>query len=98
MKLRTISFLVLTFLSGPLVVDAAAQPPFGKKRPGKKRAGLRPGEINTPAARSERVKTQLKKGDPAPDFALPMLTGDRVIRLSAFRGKKPVVLVFASYT
>ncbi|HEV2494447.1 MAG TPA: hypothetical protein VG204_15395 [Terriglobia bacterium] len=41
---------------------------------------------------------QLKVGDPAPDFALP--TGDRKsqVALAAFRGAKPVVLVFGSYT
>lgn len=38
-------------------------------------------------------------GDPAPDFALPVLHGDRVVKLSdELRQKKPVVLVFGSYT
>ncbi len=41
---------------------------------------------------------RLKVGDPAPDFALP--TGDRKsqVELAAFRGQKPVVLIFGSYT
>ena len=41
---------------------------------------------------------RLKVGDPAPDFALP--TGDRKsqVDLAAFRGQKPVVLIFGSYT
>ena len=37
-------------------------------------------------------------GQEAPDFALRTLEGDREIKLSDFRGKKPVVLVFGSYT
>jgi len=39
-------------------------------------------------------------GRPAPDFELPRLgaaDAERV-RLSAFRGKRPVVLIFSSYT
>ena len=37
-------------------------------------------------------------GQEAPDFALRTLEGDRTVKLSDFRGKKPVVLVFGSYT
>ncbi len=38
-------------------------------------------------------------GDPAPDFELPVL-GDRAqtVRLSDFRGQRPVALIFGSYT
>jgi len=38
-------------------------------------------------------KTQLKVGQPAPDFALPSTTGEK-IKLSDFKGKKNVVLAF----
>lgn len=38
-------------------------------------------------------KTGLKVGDMAPDFTLPSTTGEPV-KLSAFRGKKNVVLAF----
>jgi hypothetical protein len=40
----------------------------------------------------------LRVGDPAPDFEL--ITRDRrqSVRLSDFRGKQPVVLIFGSYT
>jgi hypothetical protein len=40
----------------------------------------------------------LAVGDPAPDFALPILHGDRVVKLSEEIRQKPVVLVFGSYT
>ena len=36
-------------------------------------------------------------GDPAPDFELPTLEGERV-RLSSFRGQKHVLLEFGSIT
>jgi hypothetical protein len=41
---------------------------------------------------------QLKVGDQAPDFSL--MTPDKSARvdLASFRGRKPVVLVFGSYT
>jgi hypothetical protein len=40
----------------------------------------------------------LRVGDQAPDFELPMLDRTRHVRLSAFQGDRPVVLVFGSYT
>jgi hypothetical protein len=40
----------------------------------------------------------LQVGDPAPDFALPVLRGDRTVMLSNEYRQKPVVLVFGSYT
>jgi hypothetical protein len=40
----------------------------------------------------------LAVGDTAPDFALPVLHGDRVVRLSEEIRRKPVVLIFGSYT
>lgn len=58
----------------------------------------RPGEVNTPPARGERRPDALKVGDFAPDFTLPDPTGKTSISLSNFRGKKPVVLIFGSYT
>jgi hypothetical protein len=40
----------------------------------------------------------LQAGQEAPDFSLKSLNGDVSVRLSSFRGQKPVVLVFGSYT
>ncbi|NJN83517.1 MAG: redoxin domain-containing protein [Caldilineaceae bacterium] len=37
-------------------------------------------------------------GDLAPDFELRDLSGQESIRLSDFRGHKPVALVFGSFT
>jgi hypothetical protein len=56
------------------------------------------GEIITPAAPGERHPDRLRVGDAAPDFTLPKLDGEGKVTLSSFRGKKPVVLVFGSYT
>lgn len=40
----------------------------------------------------------LAAGDPAPDFTLPTHDHKGTVTLSSFRGQKPVVLVFGSYT
>jgi|SRR5579871_1852976 len=37
-------------------------------------------------------------GDAAPDFELPTLDHSALVRLSTFRGRQPVVLIFGSYT
>jgi peroxiredoxin len=39
-----------------------------------------------------------KAGDLAPDFELSDIDGALSVRLSDFRGKKPVALVFGSFT
>jgi len=40
----------------------------------------------------------LRVGDVAPDFTLKTLDGKKTVTLSRFQGKKPVLLVFGSYT
>jgi peroxiredoxin len=40
----------------------------------------------------------LNVGDPAPNFKLKSPDGKREVELASFKGKKPVVLVFGSYT
>jgi hypothetical protein len=37
-------------------------------------------------------------GDPAPDFELVRLDGEGKVRLSSYRGKRPVALIFGSFT
>ncbi len=39
-----------------------------------------------------------RPGDLAPDFELRDTNGENPVRLSDFRGKKPVALVFGSFT
>ena len=40
----------------------------------------------------------LKAGDPAPDFRLQTYDKSSLVQLSTFRGDRPVVLIFGSYT
>jgi hypothetical protein len=56
------------------------------------------GEINTPPAKGERKTAKLRAGDIAPDFTLPDLKKTKEVKLSSFKDKKPVVLIFGSYT
>src|SRR5437588_1361330 len=53
--------------------------------------GLAEGELGSPFEGPD-------VGQRAPDFALRTQDGKREVRLSQFRGKKPVVLVFGSFT
>ena len=39
-----------------------------------------------------------KEGDPSPDFQLSDVKGENTIRLSQFSGKRPVALIFGSFT
>src|SRR5688500_17785707 len=58
----------------------------------------RNGEVNTRPAKGERYGDTLRVGDVAPDFTLPDQKRKTEVTLSSYRGKKPVVLVFGSYT
>lgn len=50
-------------------------------------------------AQGERPQEgQLQPGDEAPNFKLKRLNADEEVELASFRGKRPVVLVFGSYT
>ena len=64
----------------------------------KGRPGQRSGEIITGAATRERYDDRLSVGDLAPDFTLADPTGKNEVTLSSYQGKKPVVLIFGSYT
>ena len=50
------------------------------------------------AAKLERDRNSPRAGDEAPDFELQDPEGNVRVRLSDFRGKRPVALVFGSYT
>jgi len=39
-----------------------------------------------------------KIGDSAPDFELQDTFGENPVRLSSYKGQKPVVLIFGSFT
>ena len=39
-----------------------------------------------------------RPGDMAPDFELCDVNGENLVRLSDFRGQKPVALIFGSFT
>lgn len=41
---------------------------------------------------------RIEPGDVAPDFRLPTLDRRETVQLASFRGSRPVVLVFGSYT
>jgi thiol-disulfide isomerase/thioredoxin len=49
-------------------------------------------------AQAGRHPETLRQGDVAPDFTLHSPDGKQMVKLSDFRGKKPVVLIFGSYT
>ncbi len=68
------------------------------QKPQPKKKGARPGEVITPAAKGERIKNNLKANDPAPNFTLADPKGTRTVTLADFQGKRPVVLIFGSYT
>jgi thiol-disulfide isomerase/thioredoxin len=78
-------FLMLALVSAPM---AAAQ--NQRRTPD--------GQIITRPAKDERYHDTLQAGDAAPDFTLPDQNAKSEVRLSSFRGKKPVVLIFGSYT
>ena len=58
----------------------------------------RGGQRGGPRGKRGDDGTALVKGEVAPDFALKSLDGESETKLSDFRGKKPVVLFFGSYT
>ncbi len=79
----------------PLPPAKSPSPPPGMKMPESFRKtllkGLFESELGSPFA-GPRVDQA------APDFTLPTHDGKQTITLSDFRGKKPVVLIFGSFT
>ncbi len=62
-------------------------------------ASLFAGSAIVEAQEAERRRpAPLRAGDPAPTFELETLDRKAKVKLSSFRGQKPVVLIFGSYT
>ncbi len=76
------AILLVTFVGG-VILSTAYGEPGGKK-------GRRPSR--------KRAPDKLKQGDVALDFNLKSVDGQRQVKLSSFRGDKPVALIFGSYT
>ncbi len=60
--------------------------------------GLRTGDGSDAQPRSTRGDAAPKVGDLAPTFTLKSSDGKRETSLASFRGKRPVILFFGSYT
>jgi hypothetical protein len=81
--------LAIALLLISLTNAALAQPRSGgRQRP----------DRGGPSRRAMQAPDNLKIGAPAPDFKLRTADGKREVQLSSFKGKRPVVLVFGSYT
>ena len=57
-----------------------------------------PDRASTDVWHEEMLHLTPKVGDEAPDFELFGIDGRDSVRLSNFRGEKPVALVFGSFT
>lgn len=60
-------------------------------------AGIDFGLVEWDRAYRLRDKDNIRKNMMAPDFCLQSLDEDKTVRLSDFRGHKPVVLIFGNY-
>lgn len=89
---RRLASLAVFALCVAFIRPAAAEDPNGSGKP------RRDAEIITRPARGERHPESLAVGDPAPDFTLSDPSGKGRVTLSDFRGKRPVVLIFGSFT
>jgi hypothetical protein len=86
MRVFAVQFVMCLIGIGSLFADLYAQPPRQSPLGGRQRGG------------GLRLPDRLKEGDVAPDFTLKSPDGKRTETLSNYRGKKPVALVFGSYT
>jgi hypothetical protein len=91
-------YFVTALTAGACLLAGVAMAPAEEDKQPKGKAGQRPGEVNTPPAKGERLPDRLRVGDVAPDFSLPDVSGKKAVTLSGFKGRRPVVLIFGSYT
>ncbi len=100
---RTVRILLMAFgdrKSGirPTSLNKESFAPFFSLLDADKDKVLTRGEF-IPSGRSGSSSNPLHKGQKAPDFNLPMVHDAKtLVRLSSFAGKKPVALIFGSYT
>jgi hypothetical protein len=55
-------------------------------------------DVMASAAYCDLRTPSVAEGDSAPDFELPTLDGDETVRLASLLERRPVALVFGSYT
>lgn len=72
--------------------------PGGGRPGGGRPGGGRPGGGRPGSGLPGTTSAATEEGKPAPDFTLKSLDGKREVQLSSFAGKRPVALIFGSYT
>ena len=99
LRVGILTLLASYVLLFAVVMGAMLQPPerfgqFMKRMPGALVWGPLPATHMWLWAR----RGDLEEGDPAPDFTLASHDHKQRVTLSSYRGDRPVVLVFGSYT
>ena len=85
MTSRLLAVAALLAAACLLIITPEQEPVFKiPNRPGEYKAGGREGK--------------LKPGDMAADFTLSVMRRENTVTLSSFRTKRPVALIFGSYT
>ena len=77
-----------------MVTSFVQEPPEGRRR-GERRG---PGQERRGGARRGGSDGAPKTGEEAPGFTLKVLDSEKKVSLATFRGKRPVILFFGSYT
>lgn len=93
---RTLRGLVVTF--GLLFLASCASTSTRMERPDHKKRRFSREDMMKMRERSLARDKAPPLGAEAPNFTLQTQDGSRTVELASFRGKKPVVLVFGSYT
>jgi len=84
----------MTMLLCGLVSLAMLVPTALPDQPTTRRAGARAARLATTMPNAN----PLKIGQTAPNFKLSTTDGKQIVELAGFKGDKPVVLIFGSYT